>query len=87
MAHHKSAKKRIRRTQRRTVINRVRLSRVRSAIKAVELAIEGGDKAAAAAALHEAEPRVMRGVRKGVIVQNTASRRISRMAHRIKKMP
>ena len=35
----------------------------------------------------EAEPQVMRGVRKGVIVQNTASRRISRMVHRIKKMP
>ena len=86
MAHHKSALKRIRRTQTRTIINRARLSRVRSAIKKVELAIEGGDKEAAGAALREAEPRMMRGVRKGVMVQNTASRRVSRMAHRIKKM-
>ncbi len=87
MAHHKSAQKRIRRTVHRTAINRARLSRVRSAIKQVELAIEGGDKEAAGVALREAEPSVMRGVRKGVIVQNTASRRISRMAQRIKKMP
>ena len=87
MAHHKSAQKRIRRTHRRTAINRARLTRVRGVFKSVELAIEAGDKAAAKAALQAAEPQVMRGVRKAVIVQNTASRRISRMVHRIKNMP
>jgi small subunit ribosomal protein S20 len=87
MAHHKSAKKRIRQTQRRTAINRARTGRVRSFIKKVEAAIESGDKKAAAAAFAQAQPEIQRGAVKGVIHRNTASRKLSRLSAQIKKLP
>ena len=87
MAHHKSAKKRIRQTERRTAINRARMSRVRSFIKKVETAIDSGDKQAAAAALKEAQPELQRGALKGVIHRNMASRKLSRLSARVKKLP
>ena len=83
MAQHKSAKKRIRQTERRTEVNRARMSRVRTFIRTVEDAIAGGDKDAAEAALRAAQPEIMRGVTKGVLHRNTASRRISRLAARV----
>jgi small subunit ribosomal protein S20 len=86
MAQHKSAQKRIRRTARRTDINRARLSRCRSSIKKVESALEGDNKAAAVAALKQMEPDLMRGVQKGVLKRNTASRKISRLSARIKAL-
>lgn len=86
MAHHKSAQKRIRQTERRTEVNRARRSRIRTYVKNVELAIEGGDAAAAKAALLTAQPEIDRGVTKGVIHKNTASRKVSRLAARVKAM-
>lgn len=86
MAHHKSAQKRIRQTAVRTQVNTARVSRIRSFIKKVELAIQGGDQAAAREALRVAQPEVMRGVSKGVLKQNTASRKISRLSARVKAM-
>lgn len=86
MAHHKSAEKRIRQTATRTVVNTARTSRVRTFIKKVELAIQGGDQAVARKALQDAQPEVMRGVSKGVLKMNTASRKISRLAARVKAM-
>lgn len=86
MAHHASAKKRIRQTKRRTEVNRTRLSAVRSTLRKVEEAIAGGDKSAAEEALRQAQPIIMRGARKGVMPRNTASRRISRLAKRVKGM-
>jgi small subunit ribosomal protein S20 len=86
MAHHKSAKKRIRQTERRTAVNRSRTSRIRTFLKTVETAIAGGDKAQAAEALKAAEPELMRGVQAGVMHKNTASRRVSRLFARIKSL-
>lgn len=86
MAHHKSAKKRIRQTERRTEVNRARVSRIRTFVKKVETLIEGGDKALAAEALRAAEPELMRGVQAGVVPQNTASRKVSRLVARIKSL-
>ncbi len=83
MAHTKSAKKRIRQNERRRRINRSRISRIRTFVKKVELAIASGDREAAAAALRAAQPEVMRGVTKGVLHRNTAARKISRLARRI----
>jgi len=81
-----SAKKRTRQTERRTAVNRARRSRIRSAIKQVETAIASGDKPAASAALKAAEPEIMRGVSKGVIEKNTASRKVSRLSARVKAL-
>ncbi len=83
MAQHKSAKKRIRQTGRRTEVNRARMSRIRTFIRTVEDAIAGGDKNAAEAALRAAQPEIMRGVTKGMLHRNTAARRISRLAARV----
>ena len=86
MAHHASAKKRIRQTERRTAVNRSRVSRIRTFVKKVEQAITGGDKAAAADALRVAEPELMKGVQAGVLHKNTASRKVSRLAARVKAL-
>jgi len=86
MAHHASAKKRIRQTERRTEVNRSRVSRIRTFVKKVEQAITGGDKAAAAEALRAAEPELMKGVQAGVLHKNTASRKVSRLAARVKNL-
>ena len=83
MAQHKSAKKRIRQTARRTEVNRARMSRIRTFIRTVENAIASGDKDAAEAALRAAQPEIMRGVTKGMLHRNTAARRISRLAARV----
>jgi small subunit ribosomal protein S20 len=86
MAQHKSAKKRIRQTARRTAVNRARVSKLRTAIKKVETAIASGDRTAAAAALRAAQPVIQSGARKSVLHRNTAARKISRLAARIKSL-
>ncbi len=86
MAQHKSAKKRIRQTVRRTAINRARTSRVRTYLKKVEQAISGGDKDVAREALRVAQPELMRGVTKGIIHRNNAARKMSRLTARVNAM-
>ncbi|MGB0749539.1 MAG: 30S ribosomal protein S20 [Magnetospiraceae bacterium] len=86
MAHHKSAKKRIRRNARRADVNGARRSRVRTFIKKVEAALEAGDKDAATAALRQAEPEMMRGAQKGAFHANTMARKVSRLSARIKAL-
>jgi small subunit ribosomal protein S20 len=78
-----SAKKRVRRTRKRTEINHARKTRIRSSIRKVEEAIAKGDAAAARAALQLAEPEIMRGVAKGVVHGNTGSRKVSRLTRRV----
>jgi small subunit ribosomal protein S20 len=86
MAQHASAKKRIRQTKRRTIVNTARRSQIRSSVRKVEEAIAGGDKAAAQAAFKAAQPDLMRGARKGIMHINTMARRLSRLSARIKAM-
>ena len=83
MPHHKSAEKRLRQTEKRTIINRARLSRVRTFVKKVETAIETGDRAAAQSALQLAQPELHRATSKGVLHKNTVARKLSRLATRI----
>lgn len=86
MAHHQSAIKEIRKTERRTQINRNRVSRIRTFIKKVEEAITSGNQVTAKEALREAQSELMRGVNKNVMKLNTASRKISRLSARIKAL-
>jgi small subunit ribosomal protein S20 len=86
VAHHRSAKKRIRQTEKRTAVNRSRNSRIRTFVRRVEMALAQGDHATAETAFAAAEPEIRRGVTKGVLHLNTASRRISRMARRVKAL-
>ena len=84
MANSPQAKKRARQTERRAAVNKARRSRIRTFLRKVEEAIESGDKEAAAAALKAAQPELMRGVTKGIFHKNTASRKMSRLASRVK---
>ncbi len=84
MAQHKSAEKRNRQTIKRTAVNRIRVGRIRSTVKAVEAAIITGDKAKAQSALKEAQPIIMSGVSKGVLKHATASRKMSRLSARVR---
>lgn len=86
MANTIQSKKRIRRNERRTEVNKSRTSRIRTFIRKVEEALEAGDQAVAAQALKAAQPEVMRGVTKGVLHKKTASRKISRLAARVKAL-
>jgi small subunit ribosomal protein S20 len=86
MAHHHSAKKRIRRNERRRLINRARTGRIRNYIKRVEVAIGDGDKDAAQAAFKDAQPELMRGVSKGIVEKNAMRRKLSRLSARIKAL-
>jgi len=86
MANSPQAKKRARQIERRTEVNKARRSRIRTFLRRVEDAITGGDQTVAATALKAAQPEIQRGVTKGVLHKNTASRKISRLSARIKSM-
>ena len=86
MANTKSAKKAARQIARRTVINKSRRTRVRTAVRRLEEAISAGDRAAALAAMAEAEPAIIRAAQKGIVHRNAARRKVSRLAHRIAKL-
>ena len=86
MANTKSAKKALRRTARRTAINTNRRSRLRSFVRAVELALAAGDAQKAREAFKAAEPIIMRSAGKGVIHKRAAARKISRLAQRVKAL-
>ncbi len=83
MANTPQARKRIRRNDRRAEINGARMSRIRNFVKKVEAAIEGGDKNVAQDALKAAQPELARGVARGVMHKNTASRKMSRLTKRV----
>jgi small subunit ribosomal protein S20 len=86
MANTKSAKKATRAAARRTEVNKNRMSRVRGSVRKVEEAITAGDKTAAETALKAAQPELMRGAQKGILHKNAASRKVSRLAGRIKAL-
>ncbi|WP_119167414.1 30S ribosomal protein S20 [Algihabitans albus] len=86
MANHKSAEKRIRRNERRREINKARVSRIRTFLKRVELAIASGDQSSARDALKAAQPEIQRGVTRGVYHKNTAARTLSRLSKRVKAL-
>jgi small subunit ribosomal protein S20 len=86
MANTKSAKKATRKIARRTEVNKARRTRMRSSLRSVEDAIKSGDKAVAQAALVAAEPALMRAARTGIIHKKSASRKVSRLTHRIAKL-
>ena len=86
MANTPQARKRVRQTARRTEVNQARKSRIRTFIRKVEEAIASGDKDGAQAAFRAAQPEIVRGANKGVLHKSTASRKVSRLAQRVKTM-
>lgn len=86
MANTPQAKKRIRRNERRAEVNGNRIGRIRTFIKKVEAALASGDKGAASTALQAAQPEIARGVAKGVLHKNTASRKFARLTAAVAKL-
>ena len=86
MANTPQSKKRARQNVARFSVNKQRRSRIRTFLRKVEEAIASGDRNQAATALREAQPELMRGVTKGVLHKNTASRKMSRLAARVKSL-
>jgi small subunit ribosomal protein S20 len=86
MANTKSARKATRQIAKRTAINKTRRSTMRGSVRKVEEAISSGDRNLATAAFKEAEPVIMRAAQRGVVHKNSASRKVSRLAHRIAKL-
>lgn len=86
MANTVSAKKMTRKIAKRTAINRSRRSRMRTFVKKVEEAIATGNRDAALQALRDAEPEMMRAAQKGIVHKNAASRKVSRLAHRVQAL-
>ena len=83
MANTTSARKAARKIARRTEINKARRTRMRNSVRSVEEAIDKGDRNAAVTAMKAAEPALMRAAQQGVVDKNTASRKVSRLTHRI----
>ncbi len=86
MAHTVSAKKRIRQTERRTLRNKARTSRIRTFVRKVEEAVRSGDKKAAESAFKAMMPEMHKGVTKGLLHKNTVARKLSRLSARIKTL-
>ena len=86
MPNKASAKKRLRQTVKKTIENKNRKTRIKTFVKKVEQAIVEGDQAAANEVFSAAQSEIMRGVTKGVVHKNTASRKISRLNSRVKSL-
>jgi len=86
MANTNSAKKMTRKIAKRTEVNKARRSRMRTFLRKVEEAIAAGNQSAAAEALRSAEPEIMRAAQKGIVHRNMASRKVSRLAARVKAL-
>lgn len=86
MANTPGAKKSIRKIARRTEVNKARRSRVRTFLRKFEEAVEGGDVPSATAAFVKAKSELMRAVSRGVVHANTGSRKVSRLAARLKRL-
>jgi small subunit ribosomal protein S20 len=86
MANTPSAKKAARKIARKTAINKIPRTRMRTFIRKVEEAIASGDKEAARTALRDAQPMIMKAASKGIVHRNTASRKVSRLAHRVEAL-
>ncbi|PIO98982.1 30S ribosomal protein S20 [uncultured Pleomorphomonas sp.] len=86
MANTSSAKKATRKIAARTEVNKARRSRMRSFVRKFEEAVASGDKTAATEAFKAVEPELMRAATKGIVHKNTASRKVSRLAARLKSI-
>ncbi len=86
MANTPSAKKAVRKIERRTRINKARRSQMRTYVRKVEEALASGNPEAAQAALRAAEPLLMRAAQKGIVHKNSASRKVSRLARRVNSL-
>ena len=83
MPNTKSARRRVKRTQIQTSINKIRKSKYKSAIKKMQGYIETGKTSEARKFLPKFHSQLMKVVKSGVISKKTASRKISRVTKKL----
>ncbi len=86
MANHESAKKAYRQTVKRTLQNKSRMSRMKTYIKKVLAAVTAGSVTEAESMFKVAQAEIMRAVKKNILKLNTASRKVSGLAHKVKSL-
>jgi small subunit ribosomal protein S20 len=86
MANTSSAKKAARQAVKRTAINKMRTTRVRNVVRKAEEALNATDAKVASVAFVAAESAMMKAAQNGTLHKNTASRKVARLAKRVKAM-
>lgn len=86
MANTSAAKKALRSSQAKEVVNKARKSRIRTFIRKVEDSIKSGNEENARTAFKALEPEIMKGVTKNVFKLNTAARKLRKLAESIRKL-
>jgi small subunit ribosomal protein S20 len=86
MANTYSALKRVRQTERKTAVNRASKSRLRTALRQFRTALDSGDKKQAQEMFGQTVSALDKGVQKGALHKNTASRYKSRLSARLKAL-
>ncbi len=86
MPNIKSAKKRVKIIEKKTLTNNMIKSAYKSAVKRFEQAVNDGNKAEATTLMSEATQKIDQACTKGVIVKNTAARKKSNMSKKLNAM-
>ena len=83
MPNIKSAIRRVKRTEKQALVNRIRKSKYKSAIKQMSIYLNSGKMKEAKSFLPKFHSQLMKIAKTGVINKKTASRKISRVTKRI----
>ncbi len=86
MPNIKSAKKRVRVTQKKTLINMSHKTALKTAIKKFEAAVTAGDKENAKVLFNEAAKKLDQSVNRGILHKNNAARKKSQLALKLAKL-
>lgn len=86
MAHSKQAQKRIRQTERNRIVNKAKMTRLKSAMKKIMAAIEAGNKGEAQKLLNSVFATIDKAAKTDVIHKNTASRKKSQITRAVTAM-
>lgn len=86
MPNIKSAKKRVKVIEKKTLINQAHKTALKTAIKKFEAAIEANDKDNAKVLFNDAVKKLDRGVSQGILHKNNAARKKSQLALKLAKL-
>lgn len=86
MPNIKSAKKRVKVIEKKTLINLSHKTALKTAIKKFEAAVTAGDKENAKMLFNDAVKKLDRGVSQGILHKNNAARKKSQLALKLAKI-
>ncbi len=86
MPNIKSAKKRVKVTEKKTLINLSHKTALKTAIKKFEAAVAAGDKDNAKVLFNDAAKKLDQSVNRGILHKNNAARKKSQLALKLAKL-